>query len=126
MEIRTGYFSYTKRYKELGYYCISIARFTPKFYNGDSFIDLAPSAILLNKLKNGYISEEEFTDSYINQLKYLDFNLIIEEFNNLAIRNNAKGIVLLCFEKVGNFCHRNVLASYLNENFNLNVSEIII
>ena len=43
MEIKTGYFAYAKKYGELGYKCVSIARVTPKWYRGIRLTELAPT-----------------------------------------------------------------------------------
>ena len=32
-------------------------------------------------------------------------------------------IILLCYEKPGNFCHRHILAKKLNEDYGLNIKE---
>lgn len=124
MEVRTGYFSYTKKYEEMGYFCVSIARMTPKFFKGVTFEDLAPSNILLARYKKGQLSNEEFAYAYINQIKYLPFDSIFNKLFELAKSEKSKGIVLLCYEKSDNFCHRHVLADYLNENFDMNISEL--
>ena len=97
---------------------------TPKFFKGVTFEDLAPSNILLARYKKGQLSNEEFDYAYINQIKYLPFDSIFNKLFELAKSEKSKGIVLLCYEKSDSFCHRHVLADYLNENFDMNISEL--
>lgn len=118
MEIRTGYFAYTKKYKEMGYHCISIAQIKPKWFDGDFIYDFAPNCDLLYSYKNGAISEEDFKSKYIIGLWSIDCNKIL---NDLAKYDK---VILLCYEKPEKFCHRHILAEYLNKNYGTSISEL--
>lgn len=39
------------------------------------------------------------------------------------LKNGEKDVVLLCYEKTGDWCHRHILARFLNEQFDLGVTE---
>ena len=38
-------------------------------------------------------------------------------------KNKCDNMILLCYEKSGDFCHRHVLADWLEENFGYRVEE---
>jgi len=92
---------------------ISISRFPPKWYEGESDLLLAPSKELLLGIKDGNISEEEYTKEYLDYLNTL---------NPKEIEEKYKDSILLCYEKTGDFCHRHILTNWLNYN-NVNCEE---
>lgn len=120
MEIRTGYFAYAKKYTELGYKCVSIARVKPKWFDGVSLYELAPPINLLERYKRGIVSEEVFKEEYLFYLKSIDIESI---FNGLSTDDK---LVLLCYEKTNSFCHRHILAEYLNKKYDLYINELIV
>ena len=107
--------SYFSKYKEGN--GISIARITPHWFKGKEYKKLAPSYWLLNKYKND--GDIEFFTKYYqeNVLDLLDPTLIYQELGEDA--------VLLCWEKSDKFCHRHLVAKWLNEKLNLNIKEHI-
>ena len=83
---------------------ISIARYSPKGISYKTCSGLTPSAELLKGYKDKSISEEEYTKQFNRQLSNLDAN---------AYGKGLRGHVLVCYEKVGDFCHRNLVAAWL-------------
>lgn len=74
-------------------------------------VKLAPPKWLVWKYKQcRTISEEEFEEQY---LLYLNQNK--EEILDI-VRNIPDESILLCYERVGAFCHRHILAKWLNGN----------
>lgn len=126
MEIRTGYFAKLKKYKELGYVPIGIVRFKPKWYLYKNKETFAPSIQLLSSFKDGKITSEEFSNLYIEELENKNGVLKFKEMIRLYKTLGVEKIVLLCFEKQGDTCHRHVLAEYLNKELNLDISELIV
>ena len=120
MEVRTSYFANHKKYKD--YIRLSIAKFPPPNSYDFNIYFLAPSTYLLQSYKDGTISEEEYVKEYTQQLN--DFSKDIENFVNV-LKNDFvdKKVVLLCYEK-DKFCHRHILAEYLNKPSNLDITEI--
>ena len=59
---------------------------------------------------------------YFNELPNLTQQQIIEELEQLTGVNEDK-IVLLCFEKPGDFCHRHLIADYLMDCTDYEVKE---
>lgn len=120
MEVRTSYFANHEKYKD--YVRLSIAKFPPPLFYDFNIYFLAPSTYLLRSYRDGSISEEGFVKEYTQQLN--DFSKDIENFVNVLKDEFAdKKVVLLCYEKDG-FCHRHVLAKYLNKHYNLDITEI--
>ena len=119
----TGYFAQIRKYINTGLVCISISGKAPSFYTGLEYKKLAPKYSFFIKYKNREIGEEEYTSEYYRLvLNNLDPQKVIEDINNLT--NFANYIVLLCYEKPGDFCHRHIAAKWLSENTNFKVEEL--
>lgn len=98
---------------------IAICLYPPKWYNGDVYKKLAPTWDILNKWKTSNkdeIAEQEYTEQYyIQVLNKLDAKKVYEELGEKS--------VLLCFEKTGDFCHRKIVAEWLNKKLGITVDE---
>ena len=117
--IYTGYYSKIKEYVDSGLKLLSISRTKPEF--AKSCIDipqLFPSDKILWDYKKGKIDEMEYTSKYLNQLNELGADRIIK-----MIQIFGDNVVLLCWESPEKFCHRHILADYINKNSNINVEE---
>lgn len=116
--IKTSYFS---KYK--GYYGVSISLSKPKQYICKEYKKLAPPYWLLQKYK-----QDKDTEYYIQkyQKNVLDKLNPSEVYNDLLnLFKNDEDIVLLCWEKSGDFCHRHLIAKWLEDNIeNLEIEEI--
>ena len=121
MKIYTSYFGYLKNIPP-EIIPVSIAKFPPKWFNGRELKILAPSKKLLWQAKQGKISEEEYTKQYMAQIQKV-FNppALLEK---LETEFSGKDIVLLCFEKKGEFCHRRLLAQWLEGESELTIKEL--
>ena len=75
------YTSYFANYK--GENGVSIARVTPKWFKGDTCIDLAPEWYLVNAIKNGATQKQESQISVADEIKkfkeLLDMGAITQE-----------------------------------------------
>lgn len=117
--IYTGYYSKIKEYADSGLILLSISRTKPEF--AKSCIDipqLFPSDKILWDHKKGKIDEMEYTSKYLDQLNELGVDRIIK-----MIQIFGDNVVLLCWESPEKFCHRHILADYINKNSNINVEE---
>ena len=117
--IYTGYYSKIKEYADSGLTLLSISRTKPEF--AKSCIDipqLFPSNKILWDYKKGKIDEMEYTSKYLDQLNELGVDRIIK-----MIQIFGNNVVLLCWESPEKFCHRHILADYINKNSNINVEE---
>lgn len=123
MEIKTGYFAYCKMYTKMGYTPVSIAQFIPKWFKGATYRKLSPSPDLLSRWKNGLCNKEEYTEEFNEYLSKLNRE---EVLHDLASLTDSDQIILVCFEKSSDFCHRHLVAEWLsNENFSIEELSII-
>lgn len=85
---------------------VSIALWTPFWYKGGYYLPLQPLAEMITNFKNGSLTEEKYTDTYLNllNLRNVTVEKIIQELPNET--------VFLCFEKSG-FCHRHLVSNFL-------------
>ena len=67
---------------------------------------------IVKPYKDGLITKEEYEQRYTLQLDKFRENIlgVIEHFNS-----TDKDYILLCYEKPGDFCHRHILADYINK-----------
>ena len=117
--IYTGYYSKIKEYADSGLTLLSISRTKPEF--AKSCIDipqLFPSDKILWDHKKGKIDDMEYTSKYLAQLDDIGIDKIIK-----TIQIFGNDVVLLCWESPEKFCHRHILADYINRNSDLVVEE---
>ena len=119
--IYTSYYGNRRKYD--GFYRISISRSAPEQSYDLRLLDLAPSSQLLQNYKNGITNEEEYTRRYLSSLETLKKRGYLDKFVNY-LTNHTQDVVLLCYEKPDKFCHRHILANYLNQNYNMNIFEL--
>lgn len=119
MKIYTGYYAKIKKYTEAGLVPVSIAGRAPAFYNGIQFKKLAPTFEIFNAWKTGEINDFEYTSKFRKEvLGNLD-KLYIKE----ALASFGEEIILLCYEKSGDFCHRHIVADWIEEALGVPVEE---
>lgn len=114
--VHTGYFAMAKKYKKLGFCTISVAQFNPSWYNGVSFPELAPSKELLGDYKLSGLSTDDYTKRYFEELQRPEAVASMEKLKMKAL-TDSRDLILLCYEKPGEFCHRHLLSRYLNEHY---------
>lgn len=118
MKIYTSYFSNGKKLAEAGVMMVGVALYPPKWFNGFSFKNVAPtSSILFAKGQTG----EEYTRRYKAEvLSRVNPNLFIESLQRIS---GGRDIALCCFEKPESFCHRHILAKWLTEKTGVEITE---
>mgnify|MGYP001183215749 CR=1 FL=1 len=94
---------------------ISISKGTPKWFPGPSYEPLFPEWDLILNYRNGKITEDEYRIRYNDHLSKLDPNVVYKEL---------KGKVLLCWETSNQFCHRHLVAEWLNKHLGITVREL--
>ena len=83
-------------------------------------IHLAPSSDIFSQQKANP-DENMYTSRFNNEiLGILDRGHIVEELEKLGGGND---VVLLCYEKSTDFCHRHLVAKWLSETLDYNVAE---
>lgn len=119
--IYTGYYAKLNQYKNLGLEPIAISGKRPDFYEGLYYSDFAPRYWMYQRWKDKDITNEGYTIEYKNYLKTLDKGEVRKDFEPYSAE--GRHCVLLCYEKSHDFCHRHVLADWLEENFGWKVDE---
>lgn len=101
---------------------ISISRWSPQWYFGKSYLTLAPPGEIVLAAKAGKLDQDDYEFLYKkNVLNRLDPNVVQQEL--LALGQNP---VLLCYEdlsKPGEWCHRRMVAAWLEEHNTCQVPE---
>ena len=110
--MKTGYFARMKHYSGIP---VSIALYTPKGVPARQYPALCPSPQLLGGYKAGLISKEEYVDQFTKQLTQLDAVQVYQDLGDDAI--------LLCYEKAGDFCHRQLVAGWFEQELGVKVPE---
>lgn len=68
--------------------------------------------------------KETFTTHYLLKLDSLKRDDTLQKYvDDINNRLRYDDVFLLCYEKPREFCHRHILADYLNEHFNLDIHE---
>lgn len=97
---------------------VAISAKSPSFYKGKRYLKLAPSWDLLNAYKSGQVDERGYTEWYLRLLaeRKLTPQQVVDELE--------EGSVLLCYEGPGKFCHRHIVAEWLEAGADVKVEEI--
>lgn len=101
---------------------ISIAKSNPKWYKGKSFCDdsLSPSWELLKMYKNGYVTKYEYTEVFYNYLTEMNVQRILDILHH----DMGDMAILLCYENPGEFCHRRIVAKWIEYESGIVVPEL--
>ena len=109
--MKTGTF---RTYK--GDNALSIAIYPPLDYTGAQYLPLTPDRQTFFAKKADEIDEAEYEKQYRERvLSKLDANEIYKRFQQS---------VLLCWEDAGEFCHRRIVAEWLELNLGIRVDEL--
>ena len=116
--IYTSYFAKLKELEKNNIIPIAICAKTPDWYKGLQYKKLAPKYGFFMEWKKNHDNDyyiEHFQSEVLDQLNatevILDFSRLIYSFN--IGENN---IALICYEKPSDFCHRHLVAEWLNQN----------
>lgn len=108
MKIYTSYFAKAGALAKKGIVPISIARWTPRWYEGERVLDAAPTPDMLKD----DITREQYIERYNTILRRLDVKKFVEKLQTIG---KGKNVALLCYEKPEDFCHRHLLAEHMNK-----------
>lgn len=110
--IRTGYFAKIDTYIKKGFTPISISRWSPRWLHIPEWKTVAPPERLLLNSKQHIITQDDYARVYRNNLEN-NRDVILSEFEEFKDRD----CILLCYEGPGAFCHRHLLAKWLNQQY---------
>lgn len=114
--IYTSYFGNLRNIPD-GMVPIAICGKSPDWYKGLEYKKLAPKYKFFMEWKQNH--DNDFYIEHFNEevLDTLDVNTVVSELERLRDTvNDCEDIVLLCYEKPGDFCHRHLVADWFNEN----------
>ena len=91
-------------------------------FKGKFISELAPKRDFFKTYKNniGKIPEEENIRYYIDNY----YNQVLSKVNIEELLKDEKDPILLCYEKGQDFCHRHVLAEYIEMKYGIEVRDI--
>lgn len=121
MNIFTSNFAKAKSLDHSKYLVVAISRYVPKGYSGVRELRFAPSRQLLMSYKKG-LSTDIYTQLFFNELRNKES--VYSVFKDLARLSNGRDIVLCCYEKPGDFCHRRLIADFVLSNWNYEIKEL--
>lgn len=119
MKIFTSYFANLKNIPP-DIIPISICGKAPENYNGIQYKVLAPKYGFFMEWKKNQDNEfyiQHFNSEVLASLKPQDI------YDNFIRVSRGKDVVLICYEKPGDFCHRHLVADWLSKNLNIEVLE---
>lgn len=128
--IKTSYFAKFSRLtdnEKEKYFPIVISTIVPYWYKDykEHHKWISPKDIL-PRYKRGEINKEQYIEEYLEFLKQLEkeCNLDIYEWYLTIEKKENKEVVLLCYEKGEDFCHRHILSKYLENKHNIKIDEL--
>lgn len=92
---------------------ISICGKAPDWYKGLQYKKLAPKYNFFMKWKENHDNDYYIKCFNKQVLNKLSAHMIITELYALS---NGKDVALICYEKPSDFCHRHLVANWLNEH----------
>ena len=108
--MKTSYFA-----KYNGKKGISIALKAPPYFKGESYEDLFPKWWFLKQYKENH-DENTFIMCY-----YIE---VLEKLNPQKVYDDLSDKIILCWEKSGTFCHRRVVAEWLQQTLGVYIPEL--
>ena len=92
---------------------IAICAKPPNWFNGPNIKILAPSYEILSKYKlDG--NSNQYAQAYNHEILHFLYAPKLVHF--LDVKASGKDVVLLCYETPDKFCHRHLVAKWLNNN----------
>lgn len=90
---------------------VSISKGIPAWYLGQSYNILAPRWNTVDKYRKGGSWEEYIKEYYDTILNKLDPTRVMNDLKEIG-----NDVVLLCYEKSRDNCHRHLVAQWLRDN----------
>ena len=121
MQVFTSCFKFAKSLDESKYFVVSISRFPPRNFKGYKCYEFAPSVRLLKEYKEGLRNDHYAYRYERDVLKKIDVHRVFEDLARMAC---GRDIVLCCFEPALQFCHRRLLAHYVERVWGYSIEEL--
>lgn len=115
--IYTSYFAKLKELENHNIIPISICAKAPDWYKGLQYKKLAPKYGFFMEWKKN-CDNEYYIEHF--QAEVLDKLIVCEVLGDLfalkSLDDKSREIALICYEKPSDFCHRHLVAKWLNQN----------
>jgi len=97
---------------------VAICAKVPDWYTGLQYKKLAPKYSFFSKWKIDHDNEYYIQHFYEEVLNKLDAKTVLKELYDLAQRQNKnfKDIMLICYEKPEDFCHRHIVSEWFQKS----------
>ena len=121
MRIYTSYFANIKTLEENNIYPVGICNKVPQFFKNPNLESVAPSNSILYEYKNSAQTDadrDRYKERYINEILCayrFHPEYLTERLEYFSSQEDDKDIALVCYERPEDFCHRHILAEWLNE-----------
>ena len=119
MKIYTSYFANLKNLEKEDIFPIGICCYPPKWFNGPNLGAIAPTPDILEKCKSSHAEYEKRYKAEVLSI-FKDINILI---NRISYISGGKDVALCCYEKPSDFCHRHIVAKWLEEQAGIEVKE---
>lgn len=119
MKIYTSYFANLKNLEKDDIVPIGICCYPPKWFKGPNLRAIAPSPDILEKCKSSHAEYEKRYRTEVLSL-FKDATILLERISFIS---GGKDAALCCYEKPSDFCHRHILAKWLEEQTGIKVEE---
>jgi uncharacterized protein (DUF488 family) len=111
--MNTSYFARSSKHPN----AVSIANITPSWYRGRIYKKLAPPYSLIKQYK---------IDKDIDSYTSLYESKILDELDPLKTYYElGASSILLCYENPKVFCHRHIVARWLNKHLGVEITELL-
>lgn len=116
--IYTSYFAKLKELENHNIIPISICGKAPDWYKGLQYKKLAPKYGFFMEWKKNHDNDYYIEHFQAEVLDGLDATEVILDFSRMDYGFNVgeNDIALICYEKPSDFCHRHLVAEWLNKN----------
>jgi len=120
MKVYTSYykkFEMMSQYKVMNMVPVRISTSEPSWfpYETEKLPVLYPGWDLVKGIKEGTLTSEQYADIYKERLSRVSRECIWKRLEEFSKQNSNNDIVLLCYEKLPDFCHRHIVAEWLGE-----------
>lgn len=114
--IYTSYFAKLKELENHNIIPISICGKAPDWYKGLQYKKLAPKYEFFMELKKNHDNNYYIEHFQTEVLDGLDILNVIRDIIDISNQEKKNDIALICYEKPSDFCHRHLVADWLNQN----------
>lgn len=121
IQIFTSYFAKARQFSPEKYLVVSISRFSPRGWTGTKCPVFAPSPQLLHDYKAG-MDKQDYVMCYRSEMGQI--KNMRDVFARLSQLAKGRDIILCCYEKTGDFCHRHILTDIVFEKYGYRINEL--